>query len=78
VQEDSQLSPHSRVTPEERDVVTLLGRGCERWTAAAILEISESCLRGRLRSAMKRLGCATTYQLMFLLGREAGAAGRHR
>lgn len=77
-EEDSHLSPHSRLSTRERAVVMALADGCTQSQAARALHISERAVKGRVRYAKERLGCATTAQLMFLLGREAGAAGRHR
>lgn len=72
------LSPHSRLTPRQRAAVLLLAADCTPTQAAVKVGISTSAFDHRVKNARERLGCATTARLMFLLGREAGAAGRHR
>ena len=74
----SELSPHSKVTPRESEVMSLIAEGRKRDEIAKSLGISQSAVEGRINFCRARNNCRTVSQLLFLLGRETGAAGRHK
>ena len=55
-----QSTPPDNLTPAQRHALRLVGSGCRYAEAAALLGISESALKARLKTARERLYARTT------------------
>jgi two-component system NarL family response regulator len=65
---DSHLAQRAeRLTPRERDVVSLVGQGCNNRTIAEMLGISAATVRIHLRHAQEKLGLHSRAQIAFFV-----------
>ena len=55
-----EATPPQSLTPAQRHALRLVAKGCRHAEAAALLEISESAFKARLKSARERLFVRTT------------------
>jgi DNA-binding CsgD family transcriptional regulator len=67
----------SDLTHREREVATLVARGCTDRDIARILGISFGTVRTHLTNAMSKTGCANRAELAAAIARNAPRDGRH-
>lgn len=55
-----------KLSPRERDVLSLVARGMDNLKAAACLGVSERAVKGHITALYRKLGCETRVQLALL------------
>ena len=67
-----QQSPFAKLTPRERDIVDLVGRGLRNREVAERLHMTEGTIKVYLHSIYQKLGVSNRTELSLILRRELG------